>query len=87
MRTATANFEEFKLRIDQIADARGITFSEKMAFIENAMNHLKSGQILQVFCSDLKHKKQIPDWLKQQGYLCLGIINQSNFFKIILIKS
>lgn len=86
MRMAQTYYERCKVQIDQIADARGLNFNEGLKYVENAMEHLKTGQILTLYCSDVKNKKYLPEWLKKKGYLYLGMVNQSNYYKILLIK-
>jgi len=86
MKAAQVNYEQFKLRVDRIADTRGITFNEKLMYIEKAMEYLESGQVLTVYCSDFAHRQFIPEWIRQKGYIFLGMVDESTYFKIIMLK-
>ena len=87
MKATDINYEFLKIRIDRIADARGIIFSEKIKFIETALASMQSGEILKIYCSDHQHKAVIPRWIKNNGHHFLSIIDESNYFKILIQKS
>ena len=86
MKTTDFTYEVMKIRVDRIADARGIIFSDKLKFVENALDTLNKGEVLSIYCSDMQHKEEIPDWVRISGHVFLGIIEESNYFKIIIQK-
>lgn len=86
MKTATLSYEYIKIKVDQIADARGIIFSTKLYFVEKALTTMLKGQVLSIYCSDLYHKEEIPLWIKKHGHHFLGIIDEGSFFKILIKK-
>jgi len=85
-RNANIEYEFLKVRIDRIADARGITFSRKFLFIDKAMESMQKGQILKIYCSDKKHKDKIPEWITQRGHIFLSIVDEANYYKILVQK-
>ena len=87
MKTSNFTYEVMKIRVDQIADARGIIFSEKLRFVEKALDTMQKGEVLSIFCSDIQHKEDIPSWVKRSGHIFLGIIEESNYFKILIQKA
>jgi TusA-related sulfurtransferase len=86
MRADTLTYEYLKIKVDQIADARGIIFSDKLHFVEKALSSLLIGQTLSIYCSDNYHKDEIPQWIKKHGHHYLGIIDEEGFFKILIQK-
>lgn len=81
------NYVNLKIRVDQIADARGIIFTEKLKFVENALERVDKGGILCIFCSDKYHMNEIPEWITGLGHLFMGIIEEKNYFKILIKKN
>jgi TusA-related sulfurtransferase len=86
MRTVISNYEFIKIKVDQLADARGIIFSKKLKFVEEALAQIQEGQVLCIYCSDHEHKALIPEWIELKGHSFLGIIDENHFFKILIKK-
>jgi TusA-related sulfurtransferase len=86
LKTTQANYVDLRIRVDQIADARGIIFTEKLKFVEQALECLQPGEILCVYCSDNHHKNEIPNWISELGHLFLGIMEENQYFKILIKK-
>jgi TusA-related sulfurtransferase len=86
VKTADTFYEYLKVRVDLIADARGIIFTDKLKFVEKALESLAPGKILCIYCSDTEHKNMIPDWLKDKGHRFLGIVDEKHYFKILIQK-
>lgn len=87
MKTIETNFEYLKVKVDLIADARGIIFSDKLKFVQKALESLSIGEVLCIYCSDLQHKHEIPNWVNQKGHQFLGIVEETHFFKILIKKN
>lgn len=79
-------YEYLKIRVDQIADARGVLFTKQLHFIEKSLERLEKGQVLNIFCSDNINKEMIPKWIKDHGHTFLSIIEESSYYKILLRK-
>jgi TusA-related sulfurtransferase len=82
-----SNYINLKIRVDQLADARGIIFTDKLKFVESALESLDHDEILCIYCSDQHHKSEIPNWIKERGHVFLGIIEKPNYFKILIKKN
>lgn len=78
--------ETIKIRIDRIADARGIVFSDKLRFVEMSIETMDPGEVLLIYCSDYHHKSEIPKWVTEHGHFILSIIEENQYFKIIIKK-
>ncbi len=79
-------YEYLKIRVDQIADARGVLFTKQLLFIEKSLDRLEKGEVLNIFCSDTENKEKIPKWINDHGHVFLSIIDESSYYKILLRK-
>lgn len=86
MNNFITNFEEVKIKVDQIADARGIIFTNQLHFVAKALEQLEKGQVLNMFCSDTENKEHIPLWVEQHGHVFLSFIEERGYFKILIVK-
>jgi TusA-related sulfurtransferase len=86
MKGTIVNFEYLKIRVNQIADARGVVFNKQLYFIEEALERLEKGQVLSIYCSDYNNKDNMPLWIENHGHTYLSIIDKTSYFKILIRK-
>jgi TusA-related sulfurtransferase len=86
MSIAQAKFEQCAIRIHLVAEARGVSLDQTLKQVDMAMALLKSGEVLMLYSSDFINQDKIPEWINKQGNLFLGMMNDENFYKILIIK-
>ena len=86
MENPNKTYEHLKIQIDKVVDARGIIFSDKLIIVSESLQSIEPGEMILIYCSDLIHKEKIPTWVEQNNHHLISIIDERNYFKIIIKK-
>jgi TusA-related sulfurtransferase len=86
MSIAQGKFEQCKVYVNLVADVRGVRLDEELKQVELSMARLKRGEFLLLYSTDFKNQDKLPEWINNHGYLFLGMMNDSSFYKVLVLK-